>query len=478
MTSSHPIPWTTAEILKATAGELLCGNLADQFSSLFIDSRQIPRDGAFVAIIGEVHDGHTFTSKVVEQGVRGLVINRSKANDLPVEDWKTNKVVCIAVADTTRALGDLATFNRQRSEVSVIGITGSNGKTTTRQLTATVVSKQFNTLATAGNFNNEIGLPLTLLGLTLEHQWAVLELGTNNPGEIARLSAICSPDIAVITNIGPAHLEGLGSLDGVAREKGSLLQALRENGQAVLNADDPRVLRLAVQTKNEVTLYGLSADAAIRALDVKDEADAISFNLKIAQENFPVRLNSPGRFMVSNALAAAAVGRLLGLSSGTIKAGLEAFKPVGGRMNILHPSNGIHIIDDTYNANPGSMKAALNTLKTMRSGFRGIFVAGDMLELGEQALILHANIGALAAQSGIIRLYASGKFAESLISGARSEGMPAADTIAGSRDEILNDLIEWLQPGDWVLVKGSRGMAMEKVVQGLTEWAEDKKFKR
>lgn len=472
MSSDKPIPWTTQEILEATAGELLCGDWQCLFSRIFIDSRLTSHDGVFVAITGEIHDGHTFLPEVVDRGGRGLVVNREKTEHLPLATWKTMGVVCIAVADTTRALGDMAAFNRRRSQASVVGITGSNGKTTTRQFTVTVVSQQYNTLATAGNFNNEIGLPLTLLGLESGHQWAVVELGTNNPGEIARLAAICSPNIGVITNIGPAHLEGLGSIEGVAREKGSLLNGLRKNGLAVLNADDPRVLQLARQTRNPVLLYGLSADAAVRATDVHENEATISFTLNISGENVSIRLNSPGRFMVTNALAAAAVGYQLGLSCSTIKAGLEAFTPVGGRMNILHPANGIHIIDDTYNANPDSMQVALATLKTMRAGSRGIFVAGDMLELGRQAPVLHSNIGAMAAQSGISRLYAKGEFADRVISGARAEGLPAADTIIGSRREIIADLIDWLRPGDWLLVKGSRGMAMEKVVEGLTDWAE------
>ena len=472
MTDSHPIPWTTEEILEATAGELVCGDLQRAFSTIFIDSRMTADDGAFVAITGEIHDGHTFLPEVVDQGVRGLVINRKKTEHLPFAAWKTMGVACIAVADTTRALGDMAAFNRRRCQASVVGITGSNGKTTTRQLTATVVSQQYNTLATAGNFNNEIGLPLTLLGLASDHQWAVVELGTNNPGEIARLAAICSPDIGVITNIGPAHLEGLGSIEGVAREKGSLLNSLRKNGKAVLNADDPRVLQLARQSRNEVVLYGLSADAAVRATDVHENEESISFTLNHADENISIRLNTAGWFMVTNALAAAAVGYQLGLSGSTIKAGLEAFTPVSGRMNILHLTNGIHIIDDTYNANPDSMQVALTTLKTMRAGSRGIFVAGDMLELGDQAPALHGKIGAMAAQSGISRLYARGEFADWVLSGARDEGMPAANTITGSRQEIIADLTDWLRPGDWLLVKGSRGMKMEKVVEGLKDWAE------
>ncbi len=472
MTDSHPIPWTTREILAATQGELLGGELERTFSQVFIDSRKVSADGVFVAIIGDVHDGHSFASEVVEKGVRGLVVSRDKTQQLPVSAWKQIGVVCIAVADTTRALGDMAAFNRRRSATSVVAITGSNGKTTTRQMTAGVVSQQFKTLATAGNFNNAIGLPLTLLGLEADHQWAVVELGTNNPGEIAGLAKICTPDIGVITNIGPAHLEGLGSLEGVAREKGSLLKCLRAGGKAVLNADDPRVRQLAGRTNNAVHLYGVSEDAAVKAVQVEEAPDGIGFTLKIAAESISIRLNSPGRFMVSNALAAAAVGHLIGLSVAAIKAGLESFQPVAARMNIVHAPGGIHIIDDTYNANPDSMKAALATLSRMSGGARAVFVAGDMLELGRQAPSLHNQLGRLAAEAGISRLYARGAFANLVAAGAREQGLPAANAITGSREEIVADLIKWLQPGDWVLVKGSRGMAMEKVVEGLKAWAE------
>jgi len=300
-----------------------------------------------------------------------------------------------------------------------------------------------------------------------------VELGTNHPGEIARLADICSPDIGVITNIGPAHLEGLGSIEGVAREKGSLLNSLRKNGKAVLNADDPRVLQLGGQTRHEVVLFGLSADAAVRATDVHENEGAIGFTLNLSEENISIRLNTPARFMVTNALAAAAVGDQLGLSGSTIKAGLEAFIPVSGRMNILHTAKGIHIIDDTYNANPDSMQAALATLQSMGAASRTAFVTGDMLELGDQAPSLHGKIGAMAAQSGISRLYAKGEFADQVVSAARDAGMPAANTIIGSRREIIADLIAWLQPGDWLLVKGSRGMAMEKVVEGLKAWGNE-----
>lgn len=474
MNDQQPIPWTTQEILDATGGDLLCGDLRRPFSRVSIDSREISPTDFFFAISGESHDGHGFAGSVIDQGVRGLVINRQKAKQLPLAAWETKNITCIAVTDTTRALGDLAAFNRRRAKVSVAAITGSNGKTTTRKLTAGVVARQFNTLASSGNFNNQIGLPLTLLGLSPGHQWAVVELGTNNPGEIARLTEICSPDIGLITNIGPAHLEGLGSLDGVMREKGDLIKGLGPNGKAVLNADDSRALQLARETPNEVLLYGRSKAATIRAEEIKEEGQTISFLLIFGRESIAVQLNSPGRYMIANALGAAAVGYLLGISAATVKAGLESFKPISGRMNICHLPNGVNMIDDTYNANPESMTAALATLQQMRAGGRGIFVAGDMLELGAQAPELHRQIGALAARTQVDRIYASGEHGAAVAAGAQKEGLPAANTITGSREEIIEDLKGWLQPGDWVLVKGSRGMAMEKVVQGLKAWAEGK----
>ncbi len=471
MTNGHPLPWTVNEFLKATGGELLCGDKEKRFAAVSIDSRNISADDVFVAIVGDVHDGHSFINDVLKQGIVGLVVNRQKAKDLPISAWQTQNVACVAVADTTRALGDLAAFHRSRTNVSVIAITGSNGKTTTRQMTAEVVAKKFNTLSTVGNYNNQIGVPLTLLRLISEHKWAVVELGTNRPGEIARLAQICSPDIGVITNIGPAHLEGLGSLDGVMREKGQLLEHLKTGGKAVLNADDRRVYKIAAQTKKEVLLFGQSENARIRATAVKEKAAGISFNLDLPKESLRVNLKVPGQFMVINALAASAVGHLLGLSAKDIKAGLEKFKPAWGRMNIFQTANGIHIIDDTYNANPDSMKSAITTLKSLRANNRSILVAGDMLELGEQAESLHRQVGAWAAAAGINQLWVTGDFAGAVIEGAKSAGMKVEHIFAGSREKLLIELQKSLKPGDWVLVKGSRGARMDAVVEGLKQRA-------
>jgi len=474
MDNGHPLPWTLSEILKATGGELLFGDQTRGFAKVSIDSRNISPGDLFVAIVGEAHDGHGFAKDVVEQGVGGLVVAKEKTGDLPVSAWQSQNIACVAVSDTTRALGDLAAFHRARADAALIAITGSNGKTTTRQMTAAVTARKFNTLSTIGNYNNLIGVPLTLLRLAPGHRWAVVELGTNRPGEIARLAQISSPDIGVITNIGPAHLEGLGSLDGVMREKGQLIDHLKAKGVAVLNADDRRVSKIAAEidrAEKEVLFFGLSENADIRATAVNEKTNGISFTLELPQGSLAVDLKVAGQFMVTNALAAAAVGHLLGLSPAEIKAGLETFEPVWGRMNILQTANGIHVIDDTYNANPDSMKAAISTLNSLSANSRSVFVAGDMLELGAQAESLHRQIGAWAAAAGISELWVTGEYADALAAGAKDAGMKSENIFIGSQEKILDQLRDSLKPGDWVLVKGSRGARMDDIVKGIKEWA-------
>ncbi|MCD4762932.1 MAG: UDP-N-acetylmuramoyl-tripeptide--D-alanyl-D-alanine ligase [Desulfobacterales bacterium] len=468
MKNEPKIPWNTAEILEATKGDLLCGDIKHTFEGVSIDSRTISANELFIAIKGNVYDGHSFISDLISSGVRGLIISKDEIRDPAGTDWQDKGIVCVAVSDTTKALGDLASFNRRRTDVSVVAITGSNGKTTTREMTASVVSTRYKTLSTKGNFNNEIGLPLTLLDLKNSHQWAVLELGTNRPGEIDRLGEICIPDIGVITNIGFSHLEGLGSIEGVMNAKGELLKRIKPKGTAVLNADDSRVLYLSTKTSRKVLYFGLSEDARIKALDVNETTTGISFTLVLPEEKIPIKLRAHGGFMVSNALAAASVGYIIGLSSEEIKAGLEYFQPVKGRINIFDV-RGVHIIDDTYNANPDSMEAAIRILSSLKGNSRGILVAGDMLELGEHAESMHKKIGALSARSNIARLYITGEFAEAVAKGAGKEDKNSMDIFIGAREEILEDLKKSLLPGDWVLVKGSRAMGMEKIVEGLKE---------
>ncbi|MEW5908691.1 MAG: UDP-N-acetylmuramoyl-tripeptide--D-alanyl-D-alanine ligase [Thermodesulfobacteriota bacterium] len=464
--------WTAIQLAKAVAGELFSGNPRSRFSGISIDSRRISPGQIFVAIVGEKHDGHTFISNVISQGISGVILQKDRLDKSLFKRLKTEGVCSISTADTTRGLGDLAAFYRRKLRTGIVAVTGSNGKTTTRRMTAEVMAQKFITHSAAGNFNNEIGLPLTLLELSPEHQWGVVELGMNHPGEIRRLSDICLPNIGVITNIAPAHLEGVGSLEGVVNAKGELLENIIEGGTAVLNADDPNVARLAERTGEEVLFFGFSGKAAVRAVSVREQKGKVKFNLVLPGASIPVTLRIPGRFMVSNALAAAAVGFRLGISPEKIKTGLESLTSIPGRMNMITLNCGIHIIDDTYNANPGSMKAAVEFLSRLKKYGRSIFVGGDMLELGEASAELHRKLGEQVASSGINRLYITGKFSDSVAEGARKKGLNLRNIRVGSKEFILKDLIIYLRPGDRVLVKGSRGMAMEEVVKGLMEFDE------
>lgn len=463
-----PIPWTIEDIAAATGGRPVSGPGAARFSGVAIDSRQIRGEEVFVAIVGERHDGHDFLAPAVAAGARCLVVRSDRLERLPVRQWE---VACIAVSDTTAALGDMAAFQRKRAGLPVAAITGSNGKTTTKEMTAAVLGRRFRVLATRGNLNNEIGLPLTLLRLDREHQAAVVELGMNKPGEIDRLSAISRPDIGVITNIGPAHLEGLGSIEKVADAKAELLANIDPAGTAVLNADDPYGARLASRTDRRVVFFGRGRYANVRAENVRPAEHGLRFRLVLPDASVAVALPVQWDFMVQNALAAAAVGHLMGVSADEIAAGLAGFRPVSGRMAVYRAPAGAYIIDDTYNANPGSMETAIYSLASLADRKRGILVAGDMLELGAAAEKLHEDIGRLAAGAGINRLYLSGRFAARVAHGARSAGMKGGDIFVGTKEDIVRELAAHLEPGDWVLVKGSRSTGMDEIVERLTAGA-------
>jgi UDP-N-acetylmuramoyl-tripeptide--D-alanyl-D-alanine ligase len=300
---------------------------------------------------------------------------------------------------------------------------------------------------------------------------AVIEMGMNHPGEIDRLGRIASPDIGMITNVAPAHLEGLLTVEGVRDAKGELLHHIAAEGTAILNADDPLVRELAAGSRAAVLFFGLGPDAHVRAEAVAATPEGTRFILKLPQDEGPVQLNIPGAFMVANALAAAAVGWTLGVDIAEIKAGLETFRPIAGRMVHRELAGGVHLIDDTYNANPGSMAAAIQTLADLGRGGRRFLVMGDMLELGEQSAALHAASGELAARSEPSQLLVAGRFRAAVSRGARAGGLPPERIFEGDREEILGALKKRLRPGDWVLVKGSRGMGMETIVQGLMAWA-------
>ena len=467
MNETRPISWQSEDIIQATGGEKLSGAGAISFNGISIDSRSVSDKDLFVAIKGEHHDGHDFIPDVISKGVKGFLVSRKTINALPVDEWISKGIWIIAVSDTIAALGALAAFQRQRAGIPVVAITGSNGKTTTKELTAAVVGRKYNTLFTKGNLNNEIGLPLTLLKLSPAHQAAVVEMGMNHPGEITRLSAIARPDIGVITTIGPAHLEGLGTVEHVMAAKGEIRDHIKDDGWIVLNADNPYCLRVGESARQKVMYFGVSERADIRALNVEKSGCGSSFTMVLPDEHVRIELGLPGRFMVNNALAAGTVGYLMGISGQEIKAGIESVTPAKGRMAVVETKQGVMVMDDTYNANPGSMEAAIRTLIFLKENNRGVLMAGDMLELGEQSSLLHEQIGKLAADSGISKLFLIGKEVGSLAQGALRAGMPSDDIVIGGKKEIAEKLGQYLQPGDWVLVKGSRSMGMEEIVAYL-----------
>lgn len=462
--------WLLREIIAATGGRLLYGREEQSFRNIGIDSRTIESGDLFVAIRGESHDGHAFVSQVIDNvDVKGVVIEARTGTPMDHQRWRSEGRVCIEVEDTIRALGALAAFRRRLLDIPVIAVTGSNGKTTTREMTASVMSRHYKTLSTIGNLNNEIGLPLTLFKLDKTHQAAVLELGINHFGEMDRLGAICKPTMGLITNVGPAHLEFLGSLEGVARAKAELLPHVTSKGHAILNKDDEYTGDLAVKASCPVVYFGTTSQADVRAESIYEDVEGVAFDLILPGDRIPVRLSTPGRFMVYNALAAAAAGHLAGVGAEDVKKGLESFSTVSGRLNVIETARGVKVIDDTYNANPASMAAAIEAFTAMKQSGRGYMVFGDMYELGANAGQLHRNVGVLAGSSSALKIYACGDHAREVMSGAREAGKTDENLLAGTKEEIIADLVDRVRPKDWVLVKGSRAMAMETVVKALCD---------
>ncbi|MDD2603227.1 MAG: UDP-N-acetylmuramoyl-tripeptide--D-alanyl-D-alanine ligase [Desulfobacteraceae bacterium] len=472
--SAIPLAWSGRDLVSATGAEVLCGNVDRRFPGIGIDSRNLKKGDVFVAIRGETHDGHRFAPAAVAAGAGGVILERASVSTAPLDQWRDLGVLCAVVNDTLHALGDLGLFHRLRNRVRVTAITGSNGKTTTRAMTTAVLAQRFAVASTQGNFNNAIGLPLSLFRIAPVHRWGVFEIGTNHPGEIDRLAQICRPDLGVITNIGPAHLEGLGSLEGVRDAKAELIPRLAPRGRMILNVDDPRVRQLLPRCPSPPLGFGLSLAAEVRAEDVRQEADTLSFRLHLPGGEAPVRMVGGGAFMVVNALAAAAVGWEAGLSIREVAAGLAAFIPVAGRMTVKQTGGGVVVIDDSYNANPASVVAAIEALAARRGSGRTALVLGEMRELGTQAVDLHRGVGGTAARAGIHRLWVTGaQLAQAMADGAVAAGMAARDVRLGPKEEIVADLAAWLAPGDTVLVKGSRAAAMETVVAALNRALED-----
>lgn len=446
------------QITEITGGRLSPSGAEASICGISTDSRSIKSGELFIPLRGPNYDGHDFLVRALRNGAVAC---------LTEEVIGGLKVPTIQVDDTLKAYGDLAAAHRRSYGGPLVAITGSTGKTTTKEMLATILEKTASGLKSSGNFNNLVGVPQTLFQLTREHRWAVVEMGMSARGEIARLAEIGAPNIGLITNIGPAHLETLHGLDGVARAKGELFASLKAGATAVINADDERVAAIPVANGVRRLLFGLSENALVRATAVVAKGREVRFQLHLPSGVWPVVLPVVGSCNVSNALAAAAVAHALDVSGETIVAGLQEYQPIGGRMETVTLPSGVVLLKDYYNANPLSMGAALEALDQLNGGGRRVAVLGDMLELGDESERLHQEVGALAAKHCDL-LLVLGEMGQAMGNGARNAGLSARRVrIASNHDEASACLLRALRAGDRVLIKGSRGMRMELIADGL-----------
>jgi len=465
--------------LAAAAGSCPIGDRVEgwRVDHLTTDSRAARAGSVFVALVGENFDGNDFIDDAISRGARVVVCSRGRALD-------RSGVAFVEVDDTTRALGDIAAAHRRRFDIPVVGITGSNGKTTTKELLRSILAATYGddaVLATAGNFNNLVGLPLTVMHLTTRHRVAVLEMGMNAPGEIARLTEIAAPTHGLITCVAPAHLEGLGTIEGIARAKGELFAGLDPDATAIVNLDDARVAGLVRELHHGPNLrYGTGGRVHVGAVDGITLAgarfelvfeDADKARASSGAQRRIVELPLGGRHNVQNAVAAAACAWALGLTADDIARGLAGAEPPPMRVAIESLANGVCVVNDAYNANPHSLAAALATLAEGAEE-RAIVVLGEMLELGPQAAQLHCQAGRDAAGIDPVLLCALGEHADDVVRGAVEAGM-ATDRVLVSQShaDIAHAVAGVWKSGDAVLVKGSRGARMERVVEEMRRLA-------
>jgi UDP-N-acetylmuramoyl-tripeptide--D-alanyl-D-alanine ligase len=439
------------------------------------DTRTLNAGNLFIPLTGPNFNGHNFLARAVAGGARAFLTEKAHRNEIPVFP---NEVAWVEVDHTLTALGDIAHTWRKRFGGRVIAITGSAGKTTTKEMIATICALDRNIRKTEGNFNNLIGLPLTLLGLQEGIDLAILELGTNAPGEIERLTRLAEPDIGVITNIGPAHLEGLGTVSAVREEKGMLFHVMDQRGVAVLNLDDPEIEILRKRWQGDCITFSLSAPADITAENIRPvETWKTAFTLNIRGIKEAILLSIPGLHNVRNALAAAAAAMATGCEPSLIGRGLHAVRPVSGRMEIETLSNGAYLIHDAYNANPLSVSEALKTLVDISGSHRRIVFMGDMLELGAEAKHFHEKLGGQIGRSGIHRLFLKGEFSQVMAEAAVAEGLDRKQIFFfNGPAEAIPALREVATGGDWILLKGSRKMNLNELIPDIRRLGDQEKL--
>jgi UDP-N-acetylmuramoyl-tripeptide--D-alanyl-D-alanine ligase len=451
-------PITAKDVVEAVRGELVAGDLDTKITGVSIDTRTINPGDLFVALTGENSDGHKFLADALAKGAVGVVVSHK------VEA----QCLAVRVPDTLPALGDLAAFYRSRFKPVVVAVTGSVGKTTTKEMIAAVVAAHGPVLKNEGNFNNEIGLPLTLFNLAPRHKIAVVEMAMRGAGQIDYLARIAKPSVGVITNIHMSHIELLGSLDAIADAKGELLDHLPTDGAAILNADDAYFDYLVRRANCRVVSFGESSNAKVRAVSSGiDNKGCCHFEVMTPTGSFDVHIPVPGEHNIKDALAAIAVGEELGIGHEAIRSALAGFKAPEKRSNVIPSRRGFVVIDDTYNASPASVKSAVKTL-SMMEGDRKIAVLGDMLELGEHAIEAHLEVGRTVKECGIDMLVAVGELAKLIARGAINAGMPISAVIEFEDSaQASKEVASKVRERDVVLVKGSRAVKMERIVEGL-----------
>ncbi len=451
------------DLVQVTGGRLRDVDSADaEFDRISIDSREIRPGDVFWALKGENHDGHDFTKEALERNARLCVISADRADSV--------SGASLIVDETLPALGRFARWHRDRFDALVIGVTGSVGKTTTRELIYAALSGQYQGIRSRKNFNNLIGLPLSLLDLDPSHEFAVMEMGASQIGDIRELCDLARPEVGVVTAIGPAHLQSFGSLDAIIQTKGELLEQLPSTGFAVLPGDDTLLRQMADRAPCPVIFVGQNDDNRIQARHLEVHAGSLRFHCEGQDFDIPVN----GRHTLSNALCAIAIGLEIGVSAQNLASGLTKFTPAPGRGGMVQIGPWT-VIDDTYNASPLSVAAScrlLNEIVVPGIGQR-LLVLGDMRELGPTAVFEHERIGNLAAELRVDRLLVCGEYAGDVARGAKRSGMKAHQIAATNDTETLLAILDcWLEPCDLLLVKGSRSTQMERVIDWLKSHAE------
>ena len=460
--------WNLSRILLATGGRFICGATRASFRLISTDTRTVQPGDLFLALVGDNFDGHDFVFEAVARGAAGVIVSR------PVE---LTTVPVVQVPDTLRALGDLAAYRRHLiPDLQVLAITGSSGKTTVKEMTAAILGRELNILKTSGNLNNLIGMPLTLLGVDYRHEAAILEMGMNHPGEIARLTEIADPDICCITNIQDAHLAGLGDIKGVARAKGEIFAGGKSWAKLVVNLDDKRIRAMARHFSHEKITFGRSSKAMVRATHIHNRGEeGMVFTLHVDGSRERIAIKAIGYHNVLNSLAAAALAYAAGSTMVDIIKGVTGFTSFDKRLQIEKWA-GLKIINDTYNANPASMTAAFAALKGLRGTSRTVAVLGDMLELGDKSELAHRRLGENSACQDFDYIFVIGDYSPLVAQGALDAGMSRRQIKnLKTREEIVEGIKKLVNlgeigRGDWLLVKGSRSMGMEKVIAGLKEF--------